>query len=208
MDNNFQIYKSLNEIHKKIRPIAKNQKNAHQGYAYRGYEDLYNAISPLLAEHNVVCIPVVLDKQVTEAKKGGNQAWTSTELTMEYRFVSAIDRSEVSVIARGEGLDNSDKGIGKAMSYAHKYALMQLFMIPTQDVMDPDKEHHVVEKTKIDPKDVIENASDDELAIWFDKMNAQLKQYNATKKDPPKDFLVKFDLITKEIESRRPAVKL
>ncbi len=39
----------------------------------------------------------------------------------------------------GEGLDNSDKATNKAMSGAMKYALIELFCVPTQDVEDSDR---------------------------------------------------------------------
>ncbi len=43
-------------------------------------------------------------------------------------------------------MDNGDKGANKAISVALKYALLQTFMIPTQEMIDPDKEAHEVKK--------------------------------------------------------------
>ncbi len=39
-------------------------------------------------------------------------------------------------------MDSGDKGCNKCMSIAHKYALLQCFMIPTEDLADPDAESH------------------------------------------------------------------
>jgi hypothetical protein len=35
-------------------------------------------------------------------------------------------------------MDSGDKGCNKALAVAHKYALFQTFLIPTEDAVDPD----------------------------------------------------------------------
>jgi hypothetical protein len=50
----------------------------------------------------------------------------------------AEDGSSVSSIVFGEALDMGDKAGNKCMSIALKYALLQTFMIPTEDMQDPD----------------------------------------------------------------------
>ena len=41
----------------------------------------------------------------------------------------------------GEGMDSGDKASNKAMSVAHKYAIMQLLSIPTEDAKDPENDN-------------------------------------------------------------------
>ena len=53
----------------------------------------------------------------------------------------APDGSNVSCTVIGEGMDSGDKASNKAMSVAMKYAMFQLFFIPTEAV-DPDAEVH------------------------------------------------------------------
>ncbi len=45
-----------------------------------------------------------------------------------------------------EGMDSGDKASNKAMSAAHKYALLQVFCIPTEEPKDSENEHHEIEK--------------------------------------------------------------
>jgi hypothetical protein len=45
-------------------------------------------------------------------------------------------------------MDSGDKSSNKAMSVAHKYALLQAFCIPTKDIDDPDAETHEVAPKK------------------------------------------------------------
>ena len=40
----------------------------------------------------------------------------------------------------GEAADNGDKGYNKCKSIALKYVLMQMFLVPTKDIADPDRE--------------------------------------------------------------------
>ncbi len=68
-------------------------------------------------------------------------------LTVRFRAF-AQDGSSVETTAIGEGIDYGDKAYNKAMSVAHKYALLQLFCIPTEDQKDPENENH---ELKIEP---------------------------------------------------------
>jgi len=45
-------------------------------------------------------------------------------------------------------MDSGDKAANKAMAVAHKYALLQAFCIPTEDVKDPETNHHEVAEEK------------------------------------------------------------
>ena len=42
-------------------------------------------------------------------------------------------------------MDSGDKAANKAMSAAHKYALLQVFCIPTEEPKDSENEHHEIE---------------------------------------------------------------
>ena len=57
----------------------------------------------------------------------------------EYTFIN-IDKPEdrFATIVFSEGIDPGDKGSGKAMTYADKYALMKAYKISTGD--DPDQD--------------------------------------------------------------------
>jgi hypothetical protein len=59
----------------------------------------------------------------------------------EYDFISAEDGSKVTACTYGEGMDTSDKSTNKAMSAALKYAIIQAFSIPTEELLDSEKDH-------------------------------------------------------------------
>lgn len=135
------IYQAMAAILAEIPSIGKDNRNKDQGFQYRGIDDVYNALHPLLARHKVFMAPTVLSRTSedrTTAKGGVMQCVT---LSVEYRFFHA-DGSFVSCTVMGEGRDISDKATNKAMASAHKYALLQTFCIPTEDIGqdDPDAE--------------------------------------------------------------------
>ena len=132
-----QIFQAITDIMSDVDAIGKNKRNQQQGFNFRGIDDLYNAIHPLLAKHKVFTVPTVLDERTEERKtaKGGTLIYRIMKI--RYNFY-AVDGSSVECIVVGEGMDLGDKASNKAMSIAHKYALLQVFAIPTEDIADPD----------------------------------------------------------------------
>lgn len=133
------IYASMAGIMTDIDAIGKNQKNQQQGFKFRGIDDVYNAVHPILAKHGVFTVPTLLSERTEErtTNRGGNLIYRI--LTMRYTFF-ASDGSHVDSVVIGEGMDSGDKAGNKAMAVAHKYALLQALCIPTEDMVDPDSE--------------------------------------------------------------------
>jgi hypothetical protein len=126
--------------------IGKDRHNKQQGYAFRGIDDVYNALSPLLAEHQLVIVPRMLERQVWERESKGGSALFYVVVTAEFDFISAIDGSMVTARTFGEGMDSADKATNKAMSAAYKYAAFQTFAIPTESVaVDSERDSHEVQ---------------------------------------------------------------
>ena len=137
------IYESINAIMKHVPSIGKDRKNQQQGYNFRGIDDMYNALNPLLAEYGVFATSEVLnaEREERQAKSGGTLFYSI--LTVKFNFY-ATDGTFVTSVMIGEAMDNGDKASNKAMSTAYKYALMQLFCIPTEDVKDTEYVTHEV----------------------------------------------------------------
>ena len=120
------------------RGIEKSQRNAQQGYAFRGIDSVYNALAPILAEHKLVIIPRILSRSCVErtTQKGGVLFYVTVEA--EFDFIAASDGSKVTARTYGEAMDSADKATNKAMSAAYKYAAFQTFCIPTEGDHDAD----------------------------------------------------------------------
>jgi hypothetical protein len=80
--------------------------------------------------------------ELKEVTRGSGKAGVDKHVTimMEYDFF-AEDGSKVTVgPIPAEGLDSGDKATNKALSAALKYALIQTFSIPTEDMAEADLE--------------------------------------------------------------------
>ena len=136
------IHKGIVAIMGDVGPIAKLHQNAQQGYKFRGIDDVYNALHPILVKHGVYCIPEVLGREVQErASKGGGTLFC-TRVDVRFTLVCAEDGSSVSGTVVGEAMDTGDKSSNKAMSAAMKYFFFQVFCIPTEGDNDADARTH------------------------------------------------------------------
>jgi hypothetical protein len=122
--------------------IRKDRKNTQQNYSFRGIDDVYNALAPVLAKHALVVTPRCLDRQkeVVATAKGGTLFYVTVD--MEFELASAIDGSTKVARMFGEAMDSGDKATNKAMSAAYKYMAMQEFCIPTEGDNDADATTH------------------------------------------------------------------
>lgn len=131
------IYEAITGIMSEGYTIAKEKRNAKQGFLYRGIDDVMNTFQPLMAKYKIFVVPKVLECTRQErASKEGNVLLYSI-LKMEYTFY-AEDGSNISAVVIGEGMDSGDKASNKAMAVAMKYAMFQVFCIPTEEMPDPD----------------------------------------------------------------------
>lgn len=124
--------------------ISKDSKNQSQGYKFRGIDQVYGALSPLLAKHGLCILPRVTTREVVERQNRQGGALFYVTLTVEFDFVAAEDGSKHTVVTIGEAMDSGDKASNKAMSAAYKYAAFQAFCIPTEGDNDADATTHEV----------------------------------------------------------------
>ena len=139
--DSFGVYAAINAVQKALckEGITKDQTNTQgTGYKFRGIDDVYNAISPLLAEHGLCIIPRFIARHCDErtSKSGGALFYVTVEA--EFDFVSTKDGSKHTARTFGEAMDSGDKATNKAMSAAYKYAAFQAFAIPTEADNDAD----------------------------------------------------------------------
>jgi len=136
-----KVYQAINKVQSELAKIGITKSRTNQQgatYKFRGIDDIFNTISPLLAEHGLCILPRVLARECVErqTKAGGAIFYVTVEV--EFDFVCAEDGSKHTVKTFGEAMDTSDKATNKAMSAAYKYAALQAFAIPTEGDNDAD----------------------------------------------------------------------
>lgn len=124
--------------------IAKSRKNQQQGYQFRGIDEVYAALAPLLATHRLSILPRMLAREVVERQSQKGGALFNVTVEAEFDFVSADDGSMHTIRTFGEAMDSADKATNKAMSAAYKYAALMAFAIPTEGDNDADAMTHEV----------------------------------------------------------------
>lgn len=176
------IYKAVSNVMDELakKGVGKGQRNAHDGYNFRGIDDVYNALSPLLAKHGICVFPRLISRESVERSSAKGTAMFYVTVNVEFDFVSSEDGSKHTVIMPGEAMDRSDKATNKAMSAAYKYAMFQVFCIPTE-AQDADSETHEVinelAKSVIAIKAAIANGDISGAAeCWFELDDEEKKQ--------------------------------
>ena len=119
--------------------ISKDRTNTQgSGYRFRGVDDVYNALSAVLAKHSLAILPRAVERHQEERASKSGGALFYTTVKMDFVLACSIDGSTHVLTTYGEAMDSSDKSTNKAMSAAFKYACFQAFCIPTEADNDAD----------------------------------------------------------------------
>ena len=104
------------------------------GYDYITHDNVTMHAKAAFQKHGILPVPTVL-----EHSKDGNR----TELKVRVRFVN-VDHPEdcIEMDGFGYGVDSSDKGPGKAYSYALKYIYMKALMLNSADDIEAEDTKH------------------------------------------------------------------
>ncbi len=126
------ILQRLQDVMKELDYLQKEKKTGLQ-YSFVSHDKVTGAVRPLLVKHGIVCWPT--DFVMTQE---GNR----TQLHCKVIFANVDDRTDfISADSIGFGIDAQDKGPGKAISYAVKYAYLKVLALETGD--DPDQDQNV-----------------------------------------------------------------
>ena len=136
------IYQRIVAVMREVDYIQKSDKKVNNQYRFVSHDQVAATIHPALVKHGIAVIPNVI-----QMKQDGNR----TEIILEVSFINADNPQDMfKVTYPGLGIDPSDKGAGKAISYAIKYAILKTFVLETGDDPDNDAEaKYVPEKVLI-----------------------------------------------------------
>jgi len=178
--------------------IGKNRKNDQQGYKFRGIDDVYNALAPILSKCGLVMLPRVLGREVVERTTAKGNAIFYVTVDVEFDLVCAEDGSKHTVKTFGEAMDTADKATNKAMSAAYKYMAMEVFCIPTEGDNDAEATTHEV-KAKVSPisgaavkKDAFDALDRDQQRHFMSKVEQVRVQLDQGNEDGGYDLYAEF----------------
>lgn len=151
-----QIFQAIAAVMEDVQGVAKKDRNAAQGFNFRGIDAVVNAVGPALRKHKVIVYPKVEESQ-HETIEVGSKRTLMGHVVLRVRYVfAAQDGSTIEAVVVGEAMDSGDKAFSKAMSVAFRTALLQTLALPT-DEPDPDASSY--ERSERKPP-----ASDEEFA--------------------------------------------
>ena len=179
------IYESINKIMEQIPAISKSKTNQQQGFKFRGIDDVMNTLQPILSKNKVFVVPEVIENNREERLTKSGGTITYSIMKIKYTFY-AEDGTFISATTIGEAMDTADKASNKSMAIAFKYALFQVFCIPTEEMQDPDE--ITPENSFKKPNLKIPRNTENEIRNYIKENNIDnnkvleiLKRYNYTK---------------------------
>ena len=143
------LAKAIIQVMKAVKSIDKNLTVGTGQGSYKGVgdKDVKLQIGQAMQDAGLVIVPTDIQSKVTierweeESNYGKKQKQSVfTEVVTKYMLIHESGES-IEVVGSGHGVDSQDKAAGKATTYALKYALLYLFMVPTGSIDDADNDH-------------------------------------------------------------------
>lgn len=168
------IYQRINQVMSEVESVQKESKKVNNQYTFVSHDAVAAALHKPMVRAGIAMIPTI-----ASLEQDGNR----TVAKMDISFVN-IDNPDdkVTVNYVGYGIDQSDKGIGKAVSYAVKYALLKVFCLETGDDVEKDNTEYKPKKAPKLTKDQV-IAIETLLAGDTDRLSKILETYEVEKLD-------------------------
>lgn len=190
------IYQKLIAVRKSCEYLKKDNK----GYQFQfvSSSQTLGTLRKAMDDNALLLVPSVDSFEIRDhtTRKGEHEYFTALDMT--FTWVNA-DKPEETVVSKwtGQGLDNGEKGVGKALTYAEKYFLLKFFNIAT-DKEDPDA-HQV----KTVPRQLINEAQALAKVKAANNATALNKAAREMKKDCERDLsLDEYARVKKAIEDK------
>lgn len=135
---NKTLWQKLIEVRQSCPALSKDSMNQWYKFKYVSSTQTLGALRSKMDELGVLLVPQVKEYTVTDhtTKKGDHEYFT--EIKLSYVWINADNPDEtITCDWYAQGLDDAEKGVGKALTYGEKYFLLKFFNIPT-DNADPD----------------------------------------------------------------------
>lgn len=142
---------AINQVMREVKSIEKNSTVGTGGNAFNAVsdKDVKLQIGQAMERAGLAIIPISIEPLATIDRYEVSEQWGNkpavmkrkkdvfTEVKTKYLLMHESG-SQIEFAGYGHGTDPADKSAGKATTYALKYALLYLFMVPTGKVDDAD----------------------------------------------------------------------
>jgi hypothetical protein len=192
MEKEMNLYERIQAVSMEVMNLEKDKTVGEGKTQYKAVSDQQVILAVKQAEktYGIISIPIkqeMVSSEVVRFTKDGYDKLNYVDVVkMTVRISIVSDPTQfVDVESFGRGLDAGDKGLGKASTYARKYALLNAYKIATGE--DPD----------------MEKSKDEKIDIGIDEIKLAVQNYankdNKYLQSILKNFNVgNFDDLTKE----------
>ena len=140
------LVKKLAKIMGKIGVVPKTGFNKFHKYNYTTEADVQAITSNRMAEENLIMIVIEIENETRQVTTRGGNTEFIYRGTFDFQIHDGDSGEVLTMRVSGEGQDAGDKAAYKALTGAHKYALMKLFQISTGD--DPERQEEPPQQNK------------------------------------------------------------
>ena len=145
-----ELLLKIQKVADAIKGIEKDMKVGSGNYSYKAVSDTAVTLKVKEAEkeNGIISVPIKQDLISSDILRTNKKVKNSSEIIEAIQYVDVIKMTlrifdletdkYLDIESFGRGLDNGDKGFGKASTYARKYALLNAYKIATGE--DPDSE--------------------------------------------------------------------
>ena len=140
------LLQRMHAVMQEVSYVQKDKKPIDGKYRAVKHDDVIAKLRPALVKHGIVVTVNIVSHGIAsswdaEGYQGKLTHFTMTSTDLQVTLYNVDDKADsLTVQAFGYGIDNQDKGPGKAVSYAVKYSLLKTFCLETGD--DPDNDQH------------------------------------------------------------------
>lgn len=198
------LFQKIQAVSNEIKGIEKDMTVGNGSYQYKAVSDVQVTLKVKEAEtkHGIISIPIkqelISSEVIKTLKKNNEEGLTFVEnIKMTLLIVDLDDPTQkIEIESFGKGVDSSDKGFGKASTYARKYALLNAYKIATGEDPDSDISKKQTARTVDEKRIALENYYN----VHVDKLQEMLKHFNVAEFA---DFSkVQIDTIYKGLKER------
>jgi len=140
-----QISKAIIAVMKEVKGMEKGATIGTGNYKYNGTkdQDVKEVFNEALAKEGLCIMPIDIQEstQVDRWNEGTKSKQSIfTKVTVKYMLLHESGES-IELAGYGHGVDNQDKGAGKATTYALKNCLLYTFLTPVGKIDDTETTH-------------------------------------------------------------------
>jgi len=147
------LAKAVIAVMKEVKGIDKSMQIGSGSMSYKGVPDqeVKKIIGDAMAKNGLCILPIGVDAKTKIDRWEETTVYNGvpstkmkqsvfTESTCKYLLLHESAES-IEICGYGQGVDSQDKSAGKSTTYALKYALLYMFLVPTGKIDDADTTH-------------------------------------------------------------------